>query len=62
VEEQEKIFLPFYRGSQGKRIKQGMGLGLSIAKDLVKAHGGRISVESKPGTGSQFTVWLPVES
>ena len=58
-QEQEMIFLPFFRGSQGRRIKQGMGLGLSIAKDLVIAHGGQISVESKPGAGSQFTIWLP---
>jgi len=58
-QEQEMIFMPFFRGSQGRRIKQGMGLGLSIAKDLVIAHGGQISVESKPGAGSQFTIWLP---
>jgi signal transduction histidine kinase len=58
-QEQEMIFLPFFRGSQGRRIKQGMGLGLSIAKDLVTAHGGQISVESKPGAGSRFTIWLP---
>jgi signal transduction histidine kinase len=58
-EEQEKIFIPFYRGSPGRRIKQGMGLGLSIAKDLVAAHGGQITVESSPGSGSRFTVWLP---
>jgi signal transduction histidine kinase len=59
TEEHEKIFLPFYRSSSGKRIKQGMGLGLSIAKDLVTAHGGHISLESSPGAGSRFTVWLP---
>jgi signal transduction histidine kinase len=58
-DEQEKIFLPFYRSGTGKRIKQGMGLGLSITKDLVTAHGGHISVESAPGAGSRFTVWLP---
>lgn len=58
-DELDKIFLPFFRGSQGKRIKQGMGLGLSIAKDLVTAHGGTISVESAPGQGSRFTIWLP---
>ena len=59
LDEQEKIFVPFYRGSQERRIKQGMGLGLTIARDLVQAHGGRISLESAPGKGSQFTVWLP---
>jgi two-component system sensor histidine kinase BaeS len=57
--EQEKIFVPFYRGNQDRRIKQGMGLGLTIARDLVQAHGGRISLESTPGRGSLFTVWLP---
>jgi two-component system sensor histidine kinase BaeS len=61
AEEQKKIFDPFYRGNQGKRFKQGMGLGLSIARDIVDAHGGRISLESEPGKGSQFTIYLPVE-
>ena len=60
VEDQARIFIPFYRGDQGRRIKQGMGLGLSIANDLAKAHGGSIEVESAPGAGSQFTLWLPV--
>jgi two-component system, OmpR family, sensor histidine kinase BaeS len=60
-DEQEKIFEPFYRGDTGRRIKQGMGLGLSIARDLVAAHRGRIELESQPGAGSQFTVWLPIE-
>jgi two-component system sensor histidine kinase BaeS len=60
VEEQEKVFEPFYRGNQGRRFKQGMGLGLSIARDLVTAHGGRISLESAPGKGSQFTIHLPL--
>lgn len=59
-EEQDKIFQPFYRGDQGRRIKQGMGLGLSIANDLVAAHEGHIEIESQPGEGSIFTVWLPI--
>jgi two-component system sensor histidine kinase BaeS len=58
-EDQEKIFEPFYRGSQKRRIKQGLGLGLSIARDLVIAHGGRIEIDSTPGLGSQFTIWIP---
>jgi signal transduction histidine kinase len=60
VDEQEKIFEPFYRGNQGKRFKQGMGLGLSIARDLVVAHGGRINLESEPDKGSLFTIHLPL--
>jgi signal transduction histidine kinase len=58
-EEQVKIFTPFYRGDQGRRIKQGMGLGLSIANDLAVAHGGKITLSSQPGQGSSFTLWLP---
>lgn len=60
AEEQQKVFEPFYRGNQGRRFKQGMGLGLSIAKDLVEAHGGSISLASAPGEGSQFTIHLPL--
>jgi two-component system sensor histidine kinase BaeS len=58
-EEQERIFAPFYRGPADRRFPQGMGLGLSIARDLVAAHGGRIEVQSTPGTGSTFTISLP---
>jgi len=59
LEEQEKIFTPFYRGNHGRKFDQGMGLGLSIAYDILQAHGGRINVVSSPGSGSEFTVWLP---
>jgi signal transduction histidine kinase len=59
-DEQKLIFQPFYQGSYAQRIKQGMGLGLSIAHDLTSAHGGRITVESLPASGSRFKVWLPI--
>ena len=60
VEEQEKIFTPFYRSnSQGRRFPQGMGLGLSIARDLVIAHGGHLEIQSAPGLGSRFIIWIP---
>jgi len=58
-DEQEKIFAPFYRGDQKKRIKQGMGLGLSITRDVVLAHDGEITLESALGNGSSFTIWIP---
>jgi len=61
LDEQQKIFEPFYRGNQGRRFKQGMGLGLSITRDLVEAHGGRISLQSEPGSGSTFTIHLPTD-
>jgi signal transduction histidine kinase len=62
AEEQARIFAPFYRGPVAGRFPQGMGLGLSIARDLVTAHDGRLTVESAPGSGSQFTIWLPVKT
>jgi len=58
--DQEKMFEPFVRGGQGKRFPQGMGLGLSIARELAEAHGGKLELESEAGFGSKFTVWLPV--
>ncbi len=61
IEELEKIFKPFYRGNQGRRFPQGMGLGLTIAHDLVAAHNGHLEVESTRGLGSKFTIWLPIE-
>lgn len=60
-DEISKVFQPFYRGEQGRHIKQGMGLGLSIAKDLTQAHGGTLTVISNPNGGSTFEVWLPLE-
>jgi signal transduction histidine kinase len=58
-EDLELIFTPFYRGRSATRFPQGMGLGLTIARDLVSAHGGRLEVENSPGLGSRFTIWIP---
>jgi signal transduction histidine kinase len=58
-DELDRIFEPFYRSRRGRRFPQGMGLGLTIARDLVTAHNGRLEVESKVGQGSSFTIWLP---
>ncbi|MFQ5433524.1 MAG: sensor histidine kinase [Anaerolineae bacterium] len=60
TEEQAHIFTPFYRSSANARFTDGMGLGLSIAQDLVAAHGGRLTCISNLGAGSQFTIWLPI--
>ena len=58
--EQKRIFEPFFRGADAlARHIHGNGLGLSIVKRVVEAHGGRVSVASTPGTGSTFTVHLP---
>ena len=59
LDEQANIYTPFYRGLSENRFPQGMGLGLSIARDLVAAHHGRLEFTSAPGEGSSFTIWLP---
>jgi len=58
--DQEHIFDRFYRVDKARsRETGGTGLGLSIVRQLVKMHGGNISVASEPGQGSCFTVILP---
>ena len=57
--EQERVFEPFYRSQQQRRFPQGLGLGLTIARDLVTAHGGTLTLDSTPGQGSCFTITLP---
>jgi signal transduction histidine kinase len=60
--EQEKIFQPLYRTPQKNLSYEGMGLGLSIVRDLVQAHHGKVVLNSEPGIGSQFTIFLPLSS
>lgn len=58
--EQAMIFEKFYRGQQQRERSQGTGMGLSIAKAIIEAHGGGIGVTSQVGHGSVFHFSLPI--
>jgi two-component system sensor histidine kinase KdpD len=57
--EETKVFDKFYRGAHGER--GGVGLGLTITRALVEAHGGSIRAANRPGGGAVFTVEIPIE-
>jgi len=56
LENRDKIFTPFY-----STRAQGTGLGLPLAGKIIDLHGGRILVDSQPGEGTVFTIYLPLE-
>ena len=61
--EQKKIFEKFYRAEDSLvHETKGSGLGLSLVKHIMEAHGGAVEIESTPGKGSTFTLVLPVEA
>jgi signal transduction histidine kinase len=61
--DQEKIFNRFYRvDDSDRRIPGGLGLGLTLVQEIVRAHQGRVWVESTLGKGSTFFVELPINN
>jgi signal transduction histidine kinase len=57
------LFERFYRaGNTDEQHISGMGIGLYIVKEIVSLHGGSVEVESTPGSGSTFTVYLPSDA
>lgn len=59
-DEIDSIFDRFHRGRES-RERPGSGLGLAIVRSIAEAHRGRVEVESTPGVGSRFTLWVPLE-
>ena len=57
------IFDPFFttKEDRGEQVRSGFGLGLTVSEAIISDHGGTIDVSSTVGTGSSFTVWLPLE-
>ncbi len=58
-EVRQQIFTPFFTT---KDVGEGTGLGLSVVESIITSHGGSISVESRPGEGTKFTVYLPCKA
>jgi two-component system, sensor histidine kinase ChiS len=55
-----RVWEPYYRGSEAGRDINGLGIGLSLCKELVQQHQGSITLESEEGKGSLFRVELPL--
>jgi two-component system OmpR family sensor kinase len=61
ADERTRIFERFVRGTAATTANvRGTGIGLAMVQQVVVSHGGEVTVESAPGTGSVFTMWLPM--
>ena len=58
--ELESIFERFYRGSRVRDLVPGTGMGLNVARDIINAHQGQLTVENRPEGGTQFSFSLPI--
>ncbi len=56
-----RLFQPYAQGAQGRALRDGAGLGLAISQEIVQAMLGRIEVESRPGAGACFRVFVPID-
>ena len=61
ADERSRIFERFVRGTAAAAANvRGTGIGLAMVQQVVTSHGGEVTVESSPGAGSEFTIWLPM--
>jgi signal transduction histidine kinase len=61
AEDQPHVFDRFWRADKARsRADGGTGLGLAIVRQIAESHGGQVRLQSKPGVGSSFVIWLPV--
>ena len=61
AEHHASVFLEFFRTAPEGAVR-GMGLGLSIVRRIAEAHGGHVTLDSRPGHGSTFRLWLPLNT
>jgi signal transduction histidine kinase len=61
LEDLPHVFERFYRGRNAVEQAVGTGLGLAVARQIVEQHGGSVSIESRPGSGTLVTLRLPRE-
>jgi two-component system osmolarity sensor histidine kinase EnvZ len=60
-ESYEDVFKPFFRLEQSRNpATGGIGLGLTIARDVARSHGGDVALEAAPGGGLRARIWLPI--
>ncbi|MGC4116669.1 MAG: HAMP domain-containing sensor histidine kinase [Myxococcales bacterium] len=60
-EDLPRLFDRYYQTARARKQRSGLGLGLYIAKGVAEAHGGQLTVESRPEVGSTFRLWLPAD-
>jgi len=59
VKDQERIFGEYQKGGSGRAERKGVGIGLTLSRRLAEYMGGALTLESRPGEGATFTLWMP---